>query len=59
MFNTIPNLCGLCTWLLFDHRSLGRMNQMYQNGYNRKGLISENGDKKKSWYIMNEYYKTK
>ena len=59
MFNTIPNLCGLCPWLLFDYRSLGRMNQMYQNGYNRKGLISENGDKKKSWYIMNEYYKTK
>nr|WP_319571272.1 glycoside hydrolase family 2 TIM barrel-domain containing protein [uncultured Draconibacterium sp.] len=59
MFSTIPNLCGLCPWLLFDYRSLGRMNQMYQNGYNRKGLISENGDKKKSWYIMNEYYKTK
>ena len=59
MFNTIPNLCGLCPWLLFDYRSLGRMNQMYQHGYNRKGLISENRDKKKSWYIMNEYYKTK
>jgi len=23
MFNTIPNLCGICPWLLFDHRSLG------------------------------------
>lgn len=59
MFNTIPNLCGLCPWLLFDYRSLGRMNQLYQNGYNRKGLLSENGEKKKAWYIMNEYYKTK
>ena len=59
MFNTVPNLCGLCPWLLFDYRSLGRMNQVYQNGHNRKGLISEKGQKKKAWYIMNEYYKTK
>jgi len=59
MFNTIPNLCGLCPWLLFDYRSLGRMNQVYQNGYNRKGLLSENGEKKKAWYIMHEYYKKK
>jgi beta-glucuronidase len=57
MFGTIPNLCGVCPWLLFDYRSLGRMNQQYQNGYNRKGLLSENGEKKKAWYIMHEYYK--
>ena len=59
MFGNIPNLCGVCPWLLFDYRSLGRMNQMYQNGYNRKGLLSENGEKKKAWYIMHEYYKKK
>ena len=59
MFNTIPNLCGLCPWLLFDYRSLGRMNQVYQNGYNRKGLLSEKGGKKKAWYIMNEYFNEK
>ncbi|HLP04231.1 MAG TPA: glycoside hydrolase family 2 TIM barrel-domain containing protein [Paludibacter sp.] len=59
MFSTIPNLCGVCPWLLFDYRSLGRMNQMYQNGYNRKGLISERGEKKKAWYIMYEFYKKK
>lgn len=59
MFKTIPNLSGVCPWLLFDYRSLGRMNQVYQNGYNRKGLISEDGGKKKAWYIMNQYYKTK
>jgi beta-glucuronidase len=59
MFKTIPNLAGVCPWILFDYKSLSRMNQLYQNGYNRKGLISENGEKKKAWYIMNEYYKTK
>jgi beta-glucuronidase len=56
MFDTIPGLCGVCPWLLFDYRSLGRMHQVYQKGYNRKGLISENGNKKKAWYIMKKYY---
>ncbi len=56
MFNTIPNLSGVCPWLLFDYRSPGRMHPLYQKGYNRKGLLSEKGDKKKSWYIMKNYY---
>lgn len=59
MFNTIPNLIGVCPWLLYDYRSLGRMHPVYQKGYNRKGLISDGGEKKKAWYIMNEYYKGK
>ncbi len=59
MFNTIENLCGISPWILFDYRSLGRMHPVYQNGYNRKGLLSEKGEKKKAWYIMNEYYKRK
>lgn len=59
MFNTIPNLSGVCPWILYDYRSLGRMHPVYQKGYNRKGLISENGEKKKAWYIMNKYYTRK
>ncbi|KQB43730.1 Glycoside hydrolase family 2 sugar binding [Flavobacterium daejeonense] len=59
MFKTIPNLSGVCPWILYDYKSLGRMHQLYQKGYNRKGLISENGEKKKAWYIMNEYFNQK
>ncbi len=59
MFSTIPNLCGVCPWLLFDYRSLGRMNQVYQNGYNRKGLLSEKGEKKKAWFVMKNFYNKK
>jgi len=59
MFKTIPNLRGVCPWLLYDYRSLGRMHPVYQKGYNRKGLISENGEKKKAWFIMNDYYTKK
>ncbi|WP_217220445.1 glycoside hydrolase family 2 protein [Mucilaginibacter paludis] len=59
MFGTVPNLCGVCPWLLFDYRSLGRMHPVYQKGYNRKGLLSEKGEKKKAWYMMKEYYSKK
>jgi beta-glucuronidase len=59
MFNTIPNLRGVCPWILYDYRSLGRMHPVYQKGYNRKGLISENGEKKKAWHVMNDYFKEK
>jgi beta-glucuronidase len=56
MFLTVPNLCGVCPWLLFDYRSPGRMHPVYQKGYNRKGLLSDKGKKKKAWYIMKAYY---
>lgn len=56
MFSTTPNLCGIAPWLLFDYRSLGRMHPVYQKGFNRKGLLSEKGEKKKAWYVMQEHY---
>jgi len=56
MFRTTPNLSGVCPWILFDYRSLGRMHPLYQNGWNRKGLLSDRGEKKKAWYIMKKYY---
>lgn len=56
MFEKTPNLCGVCPWLLVDYRSPGRMHPVFQNGWNRKGLISDKGEKKKAWYIMKEYY---
>lgn len=59
MFKTIPNLSGVCPWILFDYKSLGRMNQVYQKGYNRKGLLSEKGEKKKAWYVMKAYFDKK
>jgi beta-glucuronidase len=57
MFANVPNLAGVCPWLLIDYRSLGRMHPIFQNGWNRKGLISDKGEKKKAWYIMENYYK--
>ncbi len=58
MFGTMNNLCGVFPWLLADYRSSGRMHPLYQKGWNRKGLISEHGEKKKAWYILKSYYDT-
>jgi len=59
MFRVTPNLAGVCPWILVDYRSPVRMHPLYQGGYNRKGLLSEHGEKKKAWYVMNNYYKTR
>ncbi|MGC1390623.1 MAG: glycoside hydrolase family 2 TIM barrel-domain containing protein [Bacteroidales bacterium] len=56
MLKTVPDLSGIFPWLLVDYRSSGRMHPVYQNGWNRKGLISDRGDKKKAWYILKAYY---
>lgn len=57
MFRNIPGLCGISPWLLFDYRSPVRMNQVYQKGYNMKGLISVTGQKKMAWYQVYNYFK--
>ncbi len=57
MFDVTPNLCGVCPWLLVDYRSTSRLHPVYQSGWNRKGLLSDKGEKKKAWFVLNEYYK--
>ncbi|MCC8135024.1 MAG: glycoside hydrolase family 2 [Tannerellaceae bacterium] len=59
MFNATANLSGVCPWTLFDYQSTSRLHPVFQGGYNRKGLLSEQGDKKKAWYIMKDYYGSK
>jgi beta-glucuronidase len=56
LFNNTPNLAGVCAWVLVDYRSPVRMHPVYQNGYNRKGLLSEKGEKKKAWYVLKQFY---
>ena len=59
MFNHIPNLCGVSPWVLFDFRSPFRFHPTNQDGWNRKGLLSDQGLRKKAWYIMHDYYMKK
>ena len=56
MFENIPNLRGVSPWILFDFRSPFRFHPTNQEGWNRKGLVSDRGCRKKAWYLMKAYY---
>jgi beta-glucuronidase len=57
MLNKIPQLRGVTPWILMDFRSPTRNIPRLQDGYNRKGLISEDGKKKQSFELIQEVYK--
>lgn len=56
MFKHIPNLRGVSPWILFDFRSPFRFHPTNQDGWNRKGLVSDQGYRKKAWYLMKAYF---
>ncbi len=56
MFRTMPFLRGLSPWVLMDFRSPTRQLPGIQDGYNRKGLVSNMGDKKKAFFVLQDYY---
>lgn len=58
-FGNFPNLRGTSPWILFDFRSPRRPHAKFQQGWNRKGLISPDGQRKEAWYVMRDYYKSK
>jgi len=57
MLQKIPFLRGTSPWILADYRSPTRNNPLFQNGWNRKGLLSDKGEKKKAWYIVEKFYR--
>ena len=59
MLNRIPQLRGMSPWILMDFRSPNRQLTGIQDGFNRKGLISEQGKKKLAYYILQKAYKEK
>lgn len=57
MLKRMPdNFTGISPWILADFRSPKRNNPIYQQGWNRKGLIGENGKKKKAFFILKNWY---
>lgn len=59
MFDKIDGLAGMTPWILADFLSPLRQLPNIQDGWNRKGLISEKGYKKKAFFILQNYYKSK
>ncbi|MFC2147122.1 glycoside hydrolase family 2 protein [Bacteroidota bacterium] len=59
MMDKIDGLRGITPWILVDFKSPRRQNPVYQQFWNRKGLISNTGVKKKAYFILKEYYRNK
>jgi len=57
MLKRIPFLRGACPWILMDFRSPRRPLPGIQDFHNRKGLVSDHGEKKKAFYVMQNYYR--
>jgi len=57
MLKQIPFLRGMSPWILMDFRSPRRDLPGIQDYYNRKGLISNEGQKKKAFFVLQEYYR--
>jgi beta-glucuronidase len=59
MLNRIPQLRGMSPWILMDFRSPRRELPGIQDGFNRKGLISDQGEKKLAFGVLQKAYKEK
>jgi len=57
MVKRMPNLVGLTPWVLMDFRSPARMLPGVQDYHNRKGLISNRGQRKLAFYTLQKFYK--
>lgn len=58
MIEKMPNIRGLSPWILVDFRSPRRNLPDIQDGYNRKGLISNDGVKKKAFFTLRNFYRS-
>ena len=59
MLDKIDGLSGLSPWILVDFLSPRRQLPGIQDWYNRKGLVSSWGIKKKAFFVMQDFYTKK
>jgi len=57
MLANIPQFRGLSPWILMDFRSPMRQLPGIQDGFNRKGLISNKGEKKEAFFVLQKTYR--
>jgi beta-glucuronidase len=58
MLKRIPFLAGMTPWILVDFRCPRRFLTGIQDYYNRKGLLSDRGEKKQAYYVLRDYYRS-
>ena len=57
--NKAPTLRGISPWILKDFRAPRRQHPIYQQGWNRKGLLSPTGRRKPAFYVLRDYFKAR
>ena len=55
MLDRIPQLAGVTPWILKDFRSPRRFLPGIQDDFNRKGLVSENGEYKQAFNVYRDW----
>ncbi|HTS10976.1 MAG TPA: glycoside hydrolase family 2 TIM barrel-domain containing protein [Candidatus Limnocylindrales bacterium] len=56
MLKRISQLAGMTPWVLMDFHSPRRFLPVIQDFYNRKGLISNRGQRKEAFYVLQKFY---
>ncbi len=59
MLNGIGQLRGMSPWVLMDFRSPVRQLPGIQDGFNRKGLVSNQGLKKQAFFVLQKAYRAR
>jgi beta-glucuronidase len=59
MLDKIDGFSGCSPWILVDFHSPRRQLPNIQDFFNRKGLISDRGIKKKAFFVLRDYYNNK
>ncbi|HVN18020.1 MAG TPA: glycoside hydrolase family 2 TIM barrel-domain containing protein [Dongiaceae bacterium] len=57
MLRHFPAVAGMSPWLLMDFRSPRRLLPGVQDYHNRKGLISDRGERKQAFYVLQKFYR--
>ena len=57
MLSDQPTVRGLSPWVLKDFRAPLRMYQGVQDYWNRKGLVSESGERKLAFSVLADHYR--
>jgi beta-glucuronidase len=59
MLKRISFLGGTTPWILMDFRSPRRTLPGIEDYFNRKGLVSDHGEKKKAFFVLQQWYREK
>ena len=59
MADNISFLRGISPWILKDFQSPRREHPVFQNGWNRKGVVSETGQRKLAFHVLADHFKRK